>query len=199
MEEFDVTTVSRARKQLKTPPVMDADAEDLPDLPQQSAEQEQGQDVLQAADVDLPAPAADLDAAIRQFMLGEGPQLSVNDIQHLDDAAVSGLVAQMHPALLVNLDAAPEELAAAGLLELAVYEQYKDLTLPLHRYLVDRVIVEWFGRLRPTTKSNYLGAIHRVFGGVVPAAALVQLKQFFNSSNLSPQDASLVKSFRLFY
>jgi hypothetical protein len=79
----------------------------------------------------------------------------------------------MHPALLVNLDAAPEELAAAGLLELAVYEQYKDLTLPLHRYLADRVIVEWFGRLRPTTKSSSLGAIHRIFGGVVPAAALV--------------------------
>jgi hypothetical protein len=35
------------------------------------------------------------------------------------------------------------------------------------------VIVEWFGRLRPTTKSNYLAAIHRVFGGVVPAAAFV--------------------------
>jgi hypothetical protein len=29
MEEFDVTTVSRARKQLKTPPVLDADAEDF--------------------------------------------------------------------------------------------------------------------------------------------------------------------------
>lgn len=128
---------------------------------------------MQAADADLPASAADLDAAIRQFMLGEGPQLGVNDIQHLDDTAVGSLVAQIHPAFLVNLDAAPEELAAAGLLELSVYEQYKDLTLPLHRYLVDRVIVEWFGGLRPTTKSNYLGAIHRVFGGVVPAAALV--------------------------
>jgi hypothetical protein len=171
MEEFDVTTLGRAPKQLQTSPVLVADAEDLPDLPQQSAEQEQ--DVLQAADVDLQAPAADLDAAIRQFMLGEGPQLSVKDIQHLDDAAVGGLVTQMHPAFLVKLDAAPEELAAAGLLELAVYEQYEDLTLPLHRYLVDRVIVEWFGRLRPTTKSNYLGAIHEVFGGVVPAAALV--------------------------
>jgi hypothetical protein len=120
MEEFDVTTVGRAPKQLKTLPVLISDAEDLHDLPQQSAEQEQ--DVLQAADVDLPAPAADLDAAIRLFMLGEGPQLSVNDIQHLDDAAVGGLAAQMQPAFLVNLDAAPEELAAAGLLELAVYE-----------------------------------------------------------------------------
>ncbi|KAG7674128.1 hypothetical protein NADE_009286 [Nannochloris sp. 'desiccata'] len=171
MEEFDITTGSRARKQRKAPPVLDADVEDLPDLPQQSAEQEQ--DVLQAADADLPAPAADLDTAIRQFMLGEGPQLGVNDIQRLDDAAVSGLVAKIHPAFLVNLDAAPEELAAAGLLEVAVYGQYKDLTLPLHRYIVDRVIVEWFARLRPTTKSNYLGAIHRVFGGVMPAAALV--------------------------
>jgi hypothetical protein len=118
---------------------------------------------LQAADVDLTALAADLDAAIRLFMLGEGPQLGVNDIQHLDDTSVSGLAAQMHPAFLVNLDAVPEELAAAGLLEPAVYEQYKDLTLSLHRYLVDRVIMEWFARLRPTTKSNYLGAIHRVF------------------------------------
>ncbi|KAL4537631.1 hypothetical protein Ndes2437B_g08747 [Nannochloris sp. 'desiccata'] len=85
MEEFDITTGSRARKQSKAPPVLDADVEDLPDLPQQSAEQEQ--DVLQAADADLPAPAADLDTAIRQFMLGEGPQLGVNDIQRLDDAA----------------------------------------------------------------------------------------------------------------
>ncbi|KAL4514277.1 hypothetical protein Ndes2437A_g00998 [Nannochloris sp. 'desiccata'] len=85
MEEFDITTGSRARKQRKAPPVLDADVEDLPDLPQQSAEQEQ--DVLQAADADLPAPAADLDTAIRQFMLGEGPQLGVNDIQRLDDAA----------------------------------------------------------------------------------------------------------------
>jgi hypothetical protein len=76
MGEFDITTVSRARKQLKTPPVMDADAEDLPDLPQQSSEQEREQDVLQAADADLPAPAADLDAAIRQFMLGEGLKLA---------------------------------------------------------------------------------------------------------------------------
>jgi hypothetical protein len=78
MEEFDVTTVGKAPKQLKTPPVLDADAEELPDLPQQSAKQEQ--DVLQAADVDLQARAADLDAAIRQFMLGEGPQLSVKDM-----------------------------------------------------------------------------------------------------------------------
>ncbi|KAL4531387.1 hypothetical protein Ndes2437A_g08721 [Nannochloris sp. 'desiccata'] len=54
MEEFDITTGSRARKQSKAPPVLDADVEDLPDLPQQSAEQEQ--DVLQAADADLPAP-----------------------------------------------------------------------------------------------------------------------------------------------
>jgi hypothetical protein len=171
MGEFDITTVSRARKQLKAPPALDADVEDLPDLPQQSAEQEQ--DVLQAADANLPAPAADLDAAIRQFMLGEGPQIGVNDIQRLDDTSVGSFIAQMHPALLVNLDAAQEELASAGLLVPAVYEQYKDLTLPLHRYIVDRVIVEWFGRLRPSTKSNYLGAIHRIFGGVVPAAALV--------------------------
>ena len=112
MEEFDVSTVRRARKQLRTPPVLDADAEDLPDLPQQSTEQDQ--DVLQAADVDLPAPAADLDAAIRQFMLGEGSQLGVNNIQHLDDTSVSSLIAQIHPAFLVNLDAAPEELAVAG-------------------------------------------------------------------------------------
>ncbi|KAG7669551.1 hypothetical protein NADE_005797 [Nannochloris sp. 'desiccata'] len=52
--------------------------------------------------------------------------------------------------------------AEADLLNHGVYRQYKDLTLPLQRYLVDMICAEWFGKLRFATKTNYLNAIHRV-------------------------------------
>ena len=77
-------------------------------------------------------------------------------------------MAKIPKAFLVNLDADPQQLVDANLLDIGVYSQYKDLTLPLHRYLVDRVCAEWFGKLRFSTKTNYFNAIHRVTGAHQP-------------------------------
>ncbi len=92
----------------------------------------------------------------------------MEDVKCLSDHAVLDLLAKIPEAFLVNLDADPQQLVEANLLDIGVYSQYKDLTLPLHRYLVDRVCTEWFGKLRFATKTNYLNAIHRVTGAHQP-------------------------------
>ncbi|KAH7623898.1 hypothetical protein NADE_008712 [Nannochloris sp. 'desiccata'] len=51
----------------------------------------------------LPAPV-DLGAAVREFMLGDGPKLSVAGIKSLGDQAVLELLAKVPAPFLVNLD-----------------------------------------------------------------------------------------------
>ncbi|KAG7667783.1 hypothetical protein KSW81_005703 [Nannochloris sp. 'desiccata'] len=91
---------------------------------QQQQEQVEHDDLSAALAIPGLPTLPDFGGAIREFMLGEGPKLSM--------------------------------------------EEYKDLTLPLHRYLVDRLFTEWFGKLRFATKTNYLNAIHRVTGAHQP-------------------------------
>jgi hypothetical protein len=132
---------------------------------QQQEEEVQGDDLSVA----LPIPSLpDLSSAVRQFMLGDGPKLSMGGIKTLSDQAVLDLLTKIPRVFLVNLDANPQQLVDATLLDSEVYTQYKDLTLPLHRYLVDKICAEWFGKLRFSTKTNYLNAIHRAAGAHQP-------------------------------
>ncbi|KAG7668195.1 hypothetical protein KSW81_002094 [Nannochloris sp. 'desiccata'] len=140
--------------------------------PTQQQQQEQVEHDDLSAALAIPGLPAnpDLGAAVREFMLGDGPKLSAEDIKRLSDQSVLDLLAKIPAAFLVNLDADPQQLVNANLLDIGVYLQYKDLTLPLHRYIVDRVCAEWFGKLRFATKTNYFTAINRVTGADQPLA-----------------------------
>jgi hypothetical protein len=109
----------------------------------------------------------ELSNAVRRFMLGDGPKLSMEDIKTLSDQALLDLLTKIPGVFLVNLDADPQ-LVDANLLDIGVYTQYKDLTLPLHRCLVDKICAEWFAKLQFSIKSNYLHAIHRAAGAHQP-------------------------------
>ncbi|KAG7674199.1 hypothetical protein NADE_009219 [Nannochloris sp. 'desiccata'] len=136
---------------------------------QQEQEEEVEHDDLSTALAIPGFPALpDLGAAVREFMLGDGPKLSAEDIKRLSDQTLLNLLAKIPAAFLGNLDADPQQLVDANLLDTGVYLQYKDLTLPLHRYLVDRVCAEWFGKLPFSTNTNYLNAINRVTGAHQP-------------------------------
>ncbi len=111
----------------------------------------------------------DLSNAVRQFMLGDGPKLSMEGIRTLSDQAVLDLLAKIPGVFLVNVEADPQQLVDSHLLDVGVYSQYKGLTLPLHRYLLDRICTEWFAKLRFSTKTNYLNAIQRFAGAYEPA------------------------------
>ena len=67
----------------------------------------------------LPA-LTDLGAAVREFMVGDGPKLSIEDIKHLSDQALFDLLAKISAAFLVNLDADPQQLVDANLLDSGV-------------------------------------------------------------------------------
>ena len=70
----------------------------------------------------LPA-LPDLGAAVREFMLGEGHKLSMEDLKSLSDHAVLDLLAKIPAAFLDNLDADPQQLVNANLLDIGVYSQ----------------------------------------------------------------------------
>ncbi|KAG7674179.1 hypothetical protein KSW81_006010 [Nannochloris sp. 'desiccata'] len=76
--------------------------------PAQQQQQEEEHDDLSALAIPgLPA-LPDLGGAVREFMLSEGPKLSMEDITRLSDQAVLDLLAKIPAAFLVNLDADPQ-------------------------------------------------------------------------------------------
>ncbi|KAG7674716.1 hypothetical protein NADE_008004 [Nannochloris sp. 'desiccata'] len=146
---------SQKKKRGRSPKTRVAEVQPTQQQEEEEEEEEEEDDLPAALAIPgLPA-LPDLGGAVREFMLGEGPKLSMEGIKHLSDQAVLNLLAKIPAAFLVNLDADPQQLVNANLLDIGVYSQYKHLALPLQRYLIDRVCAEWFGKLLFTTKSNY--------------------------------------------
>lgn len=89
----------------------------------QPAQQQQQQEEVEHDDLSavLAIPGLpDLSNAVRQFMLGDGPKLSMEGIRTLSDQAVLDLLAKIPGVFLVNVEADPQQLVDSHLLDVGV-------------------------------------------------------------------------------